>query len=218
MWTGSIRGIDTLMGRRTDAPGLSVAVIDDVELISAGVEGLLAQTDGISVCSVEHPSQLDEPVDVALFDWFARPTGFPDGIDALLDHDGLGSVAIYTWWTTPGLIDVAARKGVKGYLSKRLGAEALVEALHAVARHSEMVVASASENGGDILRLGAADALTARESQVLAMLVDGRSNRQIAESLFVSVDTIKTHLRSIYRKLGVNNRTQAVVRTLEGGF
>jgi two-component system, NarL family, response regulator LiaR len=206
------------MARRTGAPPMRVAVIDDVELIAAGVEGLLAQVDEIVVSSVDHPSRLEEPVDVALFDWFARPSAFPDGIDALLEHDALGSVAIYTWWTTPGLIDVAARKGVKGYLSKRLGADALVEALQAVCRHSEMVVASASENGGDILRLGAADALTARESQVLAMLVDGRSNRQIAESLFVGVDTVKTHLRSIYRKLGVNNRTQAVVRTLEGGF
>jgi ATP/maltotriose-dependent transcriptional regulator MalT len=81
-----------------------------------------------------------------------------------------------------------------------------------------MVVAAADDGEGPHVTAGAVSTLTERESQVLALLIEGRSNRAIASALYVSIDTVKTHLRAVYRKLGVANRTQAVVRALESDF
>jgi DNA-binding NarL/FixJ family response regulator len=193
---------------------IRIAVVDDHEVIRAGVEAMLRPyTDRIRVVGTR-----DAPVDVALYDWLARPDRYPDGVDAVVADPAVGRVAIYTWWSTPGFISVASRKGVAGYVSKRLSAERLVAAVEQLGESSGMVVAAEADGEGPHLTAGPASMLTERESQVLALLIEGRSNRAIASALYVSIDTVKTHLRAVYRKLGVENRTQAVVRALETDF
>jgi DNA-binding NarL/FixJ family response regulator len=200
-------------------PPLRVVIVDDVEIVRAGVQTMLLPHSGLQVVAAADPAAIDGDIDLALFDWFTRSDAFPHGVDVLLEHPRLRNVAIYTWWSTPGLIEVAARKGVAGYLSKRLTASHLVSAIERVIAAPEMLVVSAAGDGDErLITPGAGSMLTQRESQVLAMLIEGKSNRDIAAALFVSIDTVKTHLRAVYRKLGVANRTHAVVRALESEF
>jgi DNA-binding NarL/FixJ family response regulator len=65
---------------------------------------------------------------------------------------------------------------------------------------------------------GAAVEMTEREHQVLALLADGRNNREIAEALFISQNTVKSHVSNLLEKLGVGNRVQAVVRAYRDGL
>lgn len=195
----------------TSSP-IRVAVIDDHEVIRAGVEAMLRPyADRVRV--VADPG--DQTVEVVLYDWLAGSDRYPDGVDAMVAGDAVRHVAIYTWWSTPGLMEVASSKGVSGYVSKRLPADRLVTAIEQVVQGRGMVVAAADDREGPHVTAGPVSTLTERESQVLALLIEGRSNRAIASGLYVSIDTVKTHLRAVYRKLGVANRTQAVVRALE---
>ncbi|MGF1667312.1 MAG: response regulator transcription factor [Acidimicrobiia bacterium] len=193
---------------------IRIAVVDDHEVIRAGVEAMLRPyADRVCVVTMRDGATLD----VALYDWLAGPDRYPEGVDAMLADPNVCGVVIYSWWSTPGLMEVAARRGVAGYVSKRLPAARLVAVIEQIVQADGMVVAAESDGGG-IHMAGPLSTLTERESQVLALLIEGGSNRAIASALYVSIDTVKTHLRAVYRKLGVANRTQAVVRALETDF
>lgn len=171
--------------------------------------------DRVVVMDIEEGG--DRGIDLVLVDWFTRSDAYSRGLGPFIAHPGVGRVAVFTWWATPALVDVARRQGASGYLSKRLDAPRLVDAIVAAVHGVEMVVASVADDRSGLWPVPHAG-LTEREVDVLSMLVDGRSNRDIASGLFMSVDTVKSHLKTIYRKLGVSNRTQAVVRALEVDF
>ena len=120
----------------------------------------------------------------------------------------------------------ALRRGASGYLLKSLSAAQLVDHL-ARARTGEVVVdpALASRVALRSVYDGTGEAwpgrqlgLSQRESEVLALLADGLSNRLIASELIVGEETVKTHLRNIYRKLGVTDRAQAIAIAIRRGI
>lgn len=120
----------------------------------------------------------------------------------------------------------AMKVGAAGYLSKSISGLELVEHLE-LARGGQTVLDTALDTRtldttdspeGTAFWPGARQGLTRRESEVLALMVTGLSNRAIAAQLVVSDETIKTHLRSVYRKLGVNDRAAAVATTLREGI
>jgi DNA-binding NarL/FixJ family response regulator len=120
----------------------------------------------------------------------------------------------------------ALRAGASGYLLKKITGEELVRQLE-LARSGVTVidtalagraVDSAARIHSDTFWPGARLGLTQRESEVLSFIVTGLSNRAIAARLVVSDETIKSHLRSIYRKLGVNDRTGAVATAIREGI
>jgi NarL family two-component system response regulator LiaR len=97
-------------------------------------------------------------------------------------------------------------------LSKARPATALVDALERVHRGERVV----DGNGGHqpVPWPGSSRGLTARQSEVVALLLQGLSNQEIAEALFVDVNTVKTHLRHAYKALGVRSRSQALAMLL----
>ncbi|HEX4539083.1 MAG TPA: response regulator transcription factor [Acidimicrobiales bacterium] len=120
----------------------------------------------------------------------------------------------------------ALRHGISGYLLKSLSGPQLADYL-VRAREGEVVLdpAMAAKVAVRAARLGDGRGwpgsdigLSHRESTVLTHLADGQSNRQISESLVVGSETVKTHLRSIYRKMGVSDRAQAVATALRQGM
>jgi len=120
----------------------------------------------------------------------------------------------------------ALRAGASGYLLKRVGGHELVRHLVNV-RAGEIVIdatlagrvaASAAHLHSGEFWPGARLGLTQRESEVLALLVAGLSNKAIAVRLVVSDDTVKTHLRGVYRKLEVGDRGAAVATALREGL
>jgi DNA-binding NarL/FixJ family response regulator len=120
----------------------------------------------------------------------------------------------------------ALRLGVSGYLLKSLSGVQLADHLVRVADGQVVVdptiatriALRGAQFGGVETWPGSQLALSQRESQVLALLVDGLSNRMIAAQLVVGEETVKTHLRSIYRKLGVNDRSHAVATVMRLGI
>ena len=98
--------------------------------------------------------------------------------------------------------------GATGCLSKETEARDIISAIHLASRGLHVLPRSAAAGGG-IERLGAEGSeLTAREGEVLELLQDGRTNSEIAEVLSIGVETVRTHARSIYRKLGVPSRRE----------
>ena len=121
----------------------------------------------------------------------------------------------------------ALRAGASGFILKRARAEELVEAVRIVAEGDALLtpeltrrlVASFSRNATKTADAAAAlDRLTEREREVLVLVARGLSNREIARWLTLSVETVKTHVKRIFMKLGVRDRAQAVVAAYEAGL
>ena len=122
-------------------------------------------------------------------------------------------MAVYTWGLTEASRDAAYKAGARGLIAKALPADDVADAIRAVA--GDKIV----DTGGYRSYLqgdwpGSQWGLSAKESEVLALLTTGMPNQAIAEALFVSDNTIRTHLKAVFRKLSVTNRSQAVARAL----
>jgi DNA-binding NarL/FixJ family response regulator len=116
-------------------------------------------------------------------------------------------------------VEAAFAKGASGYLSKTLQASELVDALERIHRGERVVSAEpAGRSTATHDWPGREEGLTERESEVIALITQGRSNREIAELMYLSPNSIKTYIRSSYRKIGVSSRTQAVIWGMAHGF
>jgi DNA-binding NarL/FixJ family response regulator len=193
---------------------LKVAVVNDYELIIAGVRAMLApRRHRVDVVELDVQHDPEHHVDVALFDTYGQPgLGLPR-IRSLVQSDHVGSVAIYTWSLPAASRTAAFNAGARGLIAKALTAEVLVESLWAVAG-GDVVETGGFRGGTQGSWPGAQWGLTARESETLALLAIGMTNRDIAEALFVSENTARTHLKAVFRKLSVTSRSQAVARAV----
>ena len=199
---------------------IRVAIVNDYELVVAGVAAMLApHYERVAVVELDSNLPVLSDVDVILYDTFGQVQG--DGVD--LEDLVSGSdarVVIFSWNTQPDLVDRAIRKGASGYLSKELSSEEVVGALEAV-HEGKIVVpqssrAPAHEAKGDWP--GRDVGLTAREAEVLALITQGFSNQEIAERSYLSINSVKTYIRTAYRKIGVARRSQAVLWGTRHGF
>jgi DNA-binding NarL/FixJ family response regulator len=111
----------------------------------------------------------------------------------------------------------AWRAGASSFLSKHATADALVDAVRAAARGATGAAARPDQRWV-AARLTFTPPLTARERDVLYLVAEGLSNRDVAEQLFVSIDTIKSHLKNLYAKSGVHDRSRLVASALANGF
>lgn len=132
-------------------------------------------------------------------------------------------VVVLTMHDDADTVTGAMAAGAKGFLPKNASRTEVLAAVEAVARgegylHSSVTKEFLDRVGPLADRSLAAERLTDREREVLELLADGRSTRQIAEQLFVGEETIKTHLGHIYQKLGVADRVQAVALALRRGL
>lgn len=206
----------------------TVCVVDDYDIIVEGTASLLAPHDDL--VRLVGPSTHEGPdhhVDVALLDCFALPDNGAAIIGALTRNPKVGCVVIYAWNRDPSLIDAAMASGAVAYLSKGLPGRDLALALATAARGEPVVRTerSASEPGdtdldGDSARRwpGQDVGLSERESEVLALITQGEPTKDIADTLFLGVNTVKTHIKGIYRKIGVKTRSAAVLWGVDHGF
>jgi DNA-binding NarL/FixJ family response regulator len=199
---------------------IRVALTNDFELVVAGLARMLAAfADRVTVLDTAvQGDSVDRRVDVALFDTFAHVGNGMDEVARLVQDPSVHRVAVFTWQFEPALVDKALATGCTGYLSKALTGEQLVSALQRVARGHQVVSEdplldrhTSPERGWP----GRADGLSERESEVLVLIAEGLSNLDIARSLIISPNSVKAHIRSGYRKLGVATRAQAVRAVLD---
>ncbi|MGZ5214222.1 MAG: response regulator [Actinomycetota bacterium] len=199
-----------------------VLVVDDHAVIRAGIVRLLASDPGLHVVG-EAGSGAQAITewralrpDVVLMD-LQMPDG--DGIEAIARiraEDATASIVAVTAFASDELVAGAFRAGARGYIGKEASEIELVRAVRAASRGEMVVSGPAAErlyshlnDAGDVI------AFTERERQVFDLLERGSTDREIAAELTISVKTVEKHVGSILRKLGAQNRTQAVARVRE---
>jgi len=203
-------------------PRIRVSAVNDYEIVVQGLAAMLLEFDDrIEVCEaiiIGEPVRV--PVDVALYDTFGRVEAAGEGLSKLCGQPNVHRVALYTAPVTAQVIDEARRCGATGVLSKSLPGKKLVDALERVARgevvvEEDSVVTAPLSNNGHRDWPGRLYGLTERESSVAVLMVEGLSNREIGEALYLSVNTVKTHIRRLLEKLESVNRTKATAILLK---
>jgi DNA-binding NarL/FixJ family response regulator len=189
-----------------------VALVNDYEIVLHGIESMLRPfADRIVVVELDVAQNPEHAVDVALFDTYGHPKLGLDRVVELARDPHVGAVVVYTWSFTPQRFDAARAAGARGVLAKSMPAEDLVDAILQIARDGEFVTAQFGRSVRQPwpgFELG----LTLRESEVALFLAQGLRNRDIASALWVSENTVKTHLKSIFQKTSVTSRAEAIVR------
>lgn len=195
-----------------------VAIANDYEIVVSGVAAVLAPyADRVRVVELDARKPVLSDVDVVLYDTFAQVQGDSLDFDQLTRHSG-ARVLVFSWNTDKALIDRSFDGRVAGYLSKGVTAVELVEAIEQVAR-GERVEPQPGEHDDAFGRWPGQEAgLTPREAEVLALICQGLTNQDITERAFIGMNTVKTHIRKIYRTIGVVSRSQAVLWGLSNGF
>jgi DNA-binding NarL/FixJ family response regulator len=196
-----------------------VALVNDFELVLRGLEGMLRPfSDQLTVTELDTAGNPEHAVDVALFDTYGHAWGGVDRVHSLAIDPRVGAVVVYTWQLPPGQLDVVLAAGAHGVLAKSITAESLADALVAVT-HGEIPISPVFDRPRGGSWPGHDFGLTLRESEVAALLARGLSNREIAAALYISEHTVKSHLKSVFRKTGVGTRARAVARIKEdSGF
>jgi DNA-binding NarL/FixJ family response regulator len=126
---------------------------------------------------------------------------------------------VFSWNVQRDLVERTIRKGASGYLSKSLTAEQIVEGIEKV-HDGEVVVPFTEEEDQNVASAwpGRDHGLSPREAEVLALITQGLSNQEIAQRTYLSINSVKTYIRTAYRKIGVTRRAQAVVWGITHGF
>lgn len=150
-----------------------------------------------------------------------------DGIEAtrqiVAERDDVG-IVVLTMFNDTESVFAAMRAGARGYLLKGSGQEEIVRAVHAVGRGEAIFGPDVASrvigffNAGPAAPGQAFPELTSREREVLALIADGESNPAIARRLCLSPKTVRNHVSSIFTKLHVADRAQAIVRARKAGF
>ncbi|PZG20043.1 DNA-binding response regulator [Micromonospora craterilacus] len=209
-----------------------VVVVDDQTLIRQGIRGLLEVAD-IDVVGEADDGRAALAViagtapDVILLD--LRMPRF-DGIwllERLRAEDVDIPVLVLTTFDDDALVLGALRAGARGYLLKDVTLERLTRAIRTLAEGGTLIAPSITDRMLRAIRSGPSPAgpgaapvqgLTEREQQVLRLVAQGYSNREIAELLFLAEGTVKNHVSMILPKLGARDRTNAVLRALHEGI
>lgn len=201
---------------------IHVALANDFEIVVLGLAHLLEPfADRVRVVDVVVRGEpLARPVDVVLFDVFGHTDLGYDDLKALLDDPNVKRLAVFSWNLDPEIVERGFALGVAGYLAKNLTAEELVDGIVRIA-HGEQIVAG--HPAGDYRPTGRdwpgrSQGLSERESEVLVLIAEGHTNSEIASALHLSENSVKTHIRSAYRKLAVKRRSQAVRVALDLGI
>jgi DNA-binding NarL/FixJ family response regulator len=201
----------------TSSGAVRIAIVNDYDVVVQGLARMFEPfAHRVEVVEVSTNQPGVERVDIALIDSFAQTRD----INEVLAEANARRHVFYSWSLEPALIETWARFGVVAFLDKRLEAKELVDALERI-NNGEVVATldyppSAEIDLGDWP--GRALGLSAREAEVIALITQGLTNEQIAGRIYLSTNTVKTYIRSAYRKLGVDSRTRAVLWGIDHGF
>lgn len=211
---------------------IKVFLVDDQTLVRQGVRSLLALADEVEVIGEavdgrEAVAQipLARP-DVVLMDMRMPVMSGLEALQALSASQQLPPTIILTTFDDDQLVMAGMKAGARGYLLKDVSLQQLVDAIKTVSAGGSLVQPAVTQRllsgleqmSNGFVSLDKPDPLTERETEILRLMAGGFSNKEIASSLNVAEGTIKNHVSSILSKLGVRDRTRAVLRAFELGL
>jgi NarL family two-component system response regulator LiaR len=204
----------------TSAPTpLRLAIVNDYEVIVRGLAAMFApHSDRVEVVELGNRETVASDVDVVLLDTFGYVPG--DGIDVcdLVRPDG-PRVVVFSSTSDPDAVERALADGAAGYLPKSLNADELIDALEAILAGKRVVPdAGVDALESDPAHPGCEFDLSPREAEMMALIAKGLSNQEIASTVYLSINSVKTYIRTAYAKIGVSRRSQATRWALEHGF
>ncbi|MEQ9143995.1 MAG: response regulator transcription factor [Parvibaculaceae bacterium] len=202
-----------------------IYLIDDHHVLRQAIAAMLEAEGGMEIVgqSGEAKSAIPEIArlepDIVIVDLKMPGMGGLAAIGEISQAASRAGIIVFTMYDNPAYVWEATNAGASGYVLKSAGKDDLLRAIAAVSTGAAYLQAEVTK---PLLRRLAQDAreqgrksiLSARELQVLECLSDGQSNKVIAGSLSISEDTVKTHLRSLYEKLGASDRAHAVAIAL----
>jgi two-component system NarL family response regulator len=200
---------------------IRILVVDDHHVVRQGLVALLKMLDGVEVVgeacdgleAVELYSALRP--DITLMDLQMPRLGGVDAIQRIHAESPAARFIVLTTFDGDEDIYRALHAGAKAYLLKGATVEELLTSINLVHRGKTHIAAPIAEKL--VERMGG-PMLTARELMVLERIVAGRANKEIAADLAISETTVKSHINSLLRKLGVSDRTQAATAAIQRGI
>jgi two-component system, NarL family, response regulator LiaR len=192
---------------------LRVALVNDHMIVLEGLRALLSGEPRIELVEMDVKAGPVRTVDVTLLDTYGELGELGERVRSLRAGAGNGVIVVFSFSDRPEAVRRALHAGAQSFISKAVPRHKIVEGIEAAARGEQVVLTQRSHHSqlDEALRWPGRDiGLTERESELLALLPSGVTNRELGGLLFVSENTVKTHLRSLYSKLGVRNRAQAV--------
>jgi DNA-binding NarL/FixJ family response regulator len=210
---------------------IKVMLVDDQNLVRKGVRSLLELSEEIEV--IAEASDGAEAIrmipqvapDVVLLDMRMPGLSGLDVLKELSQNDTLPPTIILTTFDDDELVLGGIKSGAKGYLLKDVALADLVNAIKTVAEGGSIVKPAVTQRllkglenlQNDFSSLDRPDPLTDRETEILRLMAGGYSNKEIASSLGVAEGTVKNHVSNILSKMGVRDRTRAVLKAFELG-
>jgi DNA-binding NarL/FixJ family response regulator len=196
-------------------------IVEDHAVVRQGLAALLAMApdfaiaaeaaDGLQAIEMFRAHQPD----ITLMDLRLPRMNGVEAIQKIRAESPQARIIVLTTFDGDEDIYRALQAGARGYLLKGMTGEELMEAIRSVHAGKSRIPAPVAERLAE--RMGA-PTLTARETEVLRLIVGGNSNKEIASALFISEATVKTHINSLLSKLGVTDRTQAATTALQRGI
>ncbi len=200
---------------------IRIMIVEDHQVVRQGFIALLKTVEGFEIVA-EAPDG-DRAVelfrskrpDVTLMDLRLPTMGGVETIGKIRAEFPDARIVVLTTFDGDEDIYRALQAGAKGYLLKGMGADELIDAIRTVHGGKSRIPSAVAERLAERL---SGPTLTERETDVLRLIVSGNSNKEIANALFISEATVKTHVNSLLGKLGVTDRTQATTTALQRGI
>jgi DNA-binding NarL/FixJ family response regulator len=203
---------------------LRIRLLNDYELVVMGLRTILEPfASRVEVVEADVRDTADRRVDLTLYDTFGRPPTGRDDVGEVVADPRSGAVAVYTWNMHETLVARALDSGCRGYLDKSLSAAELVGCLERICA-GEIVTSPTRDRPAEETAVskgawpGQREGLSAREAEVIALITQGLTNPEIAGLSYITLNSLKSYIRSAYRKMGVERRSQAVRWGIEHGM
>lgn len=202
---------------------MRILIADDHDLLRDALVAFMDQEDNIETHTAADLAEAvalidgDWTYDLVLLDYNMPGMNGLEGLRVASDRNGVHRVALMSGEANRDVAEQALELGATGFVPKTLPAKSLVNAIKFMAMGEkyaplEFMTAEPDENNHPLL-----ENLTERETQVLKGLTEGKSNKEIARDLDLSEPTVKLHVKTLYKKLGVANRTQAALIARDQG-
>ncbi len=200
---------------------IRIMIVEDHNIVRQGLAALLTTVPGFVVVAQAADGQqavdlhrMYQP-DITLMDLRLQRVNGVEAIGMIRKESPQARIIVLTTFDGDEDIYRALQAGARGYLLKGMEGDELMAAIRAVYAGKSRIPPPVAERLAERM---SGTALTERETEVLRLIVGGNSNKEIAAALYISEATVKTHINSLFGKLGVSDRTQAATTALQRGI